>query len=257
MRIFHKLLHEALRDEASELLQNSQSIPGFSHRKLGSVDGYPILLLTPNEHKTRPNILIASGFHGDEQAGPYGLLHFMRHHRVNANVSFLPLVNPTGMNKKQRNNSKNENPNRGFDGTQELSEEGKILLKHDKLLRKLASDGFLSLHEDPDKTTFYLYTYERRKSPGDFSETLRACGSKWLNDTSMGVLKNQESSSTKVLETGLVFNEKDSSYESYLFQNGVPYAACTETPGQIDFDKRVLINSDLVKTFIEFVATRS
>lgn len=265
MRIFERLLTEALTPNPNELLRDVQQLQHLSQQVLGEVDTYPILLLTPKERKPRPNILIAAGFHGDEPAGPYGLLQFLQRHNVNINVSFLPLVNPTGLEKHHRNNRHGQNPNRGFDDTRPLSKEGEVLMLHADMLKMLSVDGFLSLHEDRDKKTFHLYTYERAERPGSFTETLRHRGVQWCEGASTkGELDWQEAGALHgeteaeaIPETGLVFNEQDSSFESYLFRSGSAVAACTETGGKLDFNRRVEANADLAKTFIEYIYSAS
>lgn len=63
-------------------------------------------------------MLISAGFHGEEAAGPWGMLHFLSELQQDIferiNLSLLPLVNPTGFAKGHRFNKFGENPNRGF-----------------------------------------------------------------------------------------------------------------------------------------------
>ena len=264
---FQRLLEEALAHHhtTDEVLSRLKSIKGYARRTLGTIAGKPILLLTPQDKKPGPNLLIASGFHGNEQAGPFGILHFLENHIININLSFLPLVNPVGFDKNSRDGQAGHNPNRGFDGDRQVSSEGAILLQHDKLLKSLARDGFISLHEDPDKKTFHIFTYERLNKPSAFSESMRTCCVEY-HDTSTGMLnttvgaldseeegqlKHHQKVSDVVEEPGLVFNDLDGSYESYMFRSGVRFAACTETGGRIDFNLRVRANSEIIKRFVE------
>ena len=267
MHQFYQLLEKALSSHHTidEVLSGLKLIKGYDQQTLGMVARKPILLLTPQDKKPGPNLLIASGFHGNEQAGPFGILHFLKNHVVNINLSFLPLVNPIGFSKNSRDGEAGHNPNRGFDGSRPVSVEGRILLQHDKLLKSLASDGFISLHEDPDKKTFHIFTYEHSDKPSAFSEGMRTCCT-GFHDTSTGMLnttvgaldseeegqlKHHQKVSDVVEEPGLVFNDLDGSYESYMFQSGIPFAACTETGGRIDFDLRVQANTEIIKRFIE------
>lgn len=264
---FQRLLEEALSGHrtSDEIYTGLKSIKGYRQQSLGKVLDKPILLLTPQEKKQRPNLLVASGFHGNEQAGPFGILYFLQHHLVNINLSFLPLVNPIGFDRNSREGHAGHNPNRGFDGSRRLSDEGAILMQHDKLLRGLASDGFISLHEDPDKKTFHIFTYEQSDKPSRLSESMRTCCTEY-HDTSTGMLnttvgaldseeegqlKHHQKVSDVVEEPGLVFNDIDGSYESHMHQAGIPFAACTETGGRVDFDMRVQANSEVIKRFVE------
>lgn len=267
MYTFYKLLEEVLAGHrtTSQILAGLKSVRGYTQQTLGTVDGKPIILLTQKEKKPRPNLLIVSGFHGNEQAGPFGVLQFLNNYTTNINLSFIPLVNPVGFDKNSRDGRAGHNPNRGFDGSRPVSDEGKILLQHDKLLKSLASDGFISLHEDLDKKTFHIFTYEHSDKPSQFSESMRTCCSEYhdtstgmldttvgaLNDEEKGQLKHHQKIGDVVEEPGLVFNDIDGSYESYMHQSGIPFAATTETGGRIDFDMRVKANVEIIKRFVE------
>ncbi len=68
---------------------------------LGSIGDEPLLLLRPGTGAPgTPRLLVASGFHGEEPAGPWGVLEFLDSapqgllSRVQLLV--LPLVNVTG-----------------------------------------------------------------------------------------------------------------------------------------------------------------
>ena len=85
---------------------------------LGEVGGYSIPLVTARRPVRGPRLLVAAGFHGEEPGGPWGVIRFLD--RVSAkflsqvNLSFLPLVNPTGFCRGRRENDWGEDPNRGF-----------------------------------------------------------------------------------------------------------------------------------------------
>jgi hypothetical protein len=66
-----------------------------------------------------------------------------------------------------------------------------------------------------------------------------------------GQLKHHQKVADVVEKPGLVFNDRDGSYEAYMHQNGVPFAACTETGGRAKFDLRVRSNSEIIKRFVE------
>ena len=228
---------------------------GFKIHRLGQIGNYP-LILTTRPVAGKPKILLAAGFHGEEPAGCYGVLKFLQE-SLNLNsvsLSILPMVNPTGIRIGKRENKWGENVNRGFHLTKKtpLSKEGKLLIKHTKMLELLAQDGFVSLHEDDRKDNFFLYTFERGNKPGVFSYTLR----KALDS----VFKQREDGlegEGGILDDGIVFNECDGTYEDYLFHKGIPYTACTETPGTKKFSDRVEANRRVIEHFIWFVNSGS
>jgi hypothetical protein len=226
----------------------------FSPQKLGEIKGNPIFLLTPITLNKGPNLLIAAGFHGDEPAGCWGVLRFLeavpQSFAYNANLSFLPLVNPTGFRSCKRTNDWGEDPNRGFCHTNavesELSREGLILMNHLDLLKSLARDGFLSLHEDVELKQFYIYTFENTDTPGPFSETLRAEEAKFFEPYPDGILDGGQ------VRNGVIFRHCDGSLEDFLFHEGVNRTACTETPGLSDINRRVEANMHIITAIVTF-----
>ncbi|WP_227653453.1 hypothetical protein [Klebsiella pneumoniae] len=117
-------------------------------------EGNISLYQSVNQGADVPHILIAAGFHGEEPAGCWGMLDFLREGSPelfdNVAVSFLPLVNLSGLSAGCRLNSTGQNPNRGFTNGAEVepSVEGKVLLNYEALLKNAARHGVLCCHED-------------------------------------------------------------------------------------------------------------
>ena len=221
---------------------------------LGDLAGNPLILLEPQQHNVGPSVLIAAGFHGDEPGGCWGLLRFLedglRDFVKSANISFLPLVNPTGFRKDRRTNDWNEDPNRGFchssSSQAQPSREGALLVDHLSRLKPLAADGFLSLHEDLEFDRFYIYTFGTNSDPGPFSEALRSEESKVFEAYPDGPLEGS------VVRNGIIHNFHDGSFEDRLFHEGVKNTACTETPGPSDISIRVEVNARLSYAFVRY-----
>lgn len=244
----------------NDLIQLTKRIYSLSAEKslsvenLGDIGGYPLLFLTPSKLNDGPKVLIAAGFHGDEPAGCWGIIHFLENAPTilgnTLNVSFLPLVNPTGFRLNKRTNTWDEDPNRGFYHTDstaiKLSREGHILLSHFSKLKSLGKHGFLSLHEDVDLQQFYLYTFEATNAPTAFSEILRDEERKFFSVYPDGTLEGG------ILRDGIIFRQCDGSFEDLMFHQGIPRTACTETPGKIDINVRIAANSSLISAFVEF-----
>ncbi|MEV9488527.1 hypothetical protein AB0197_26280 [Klebsiella pneumoniae] len=142
-------------------------------------DGEISLYQSVNQGADVPHVLIAAGFHGEEPAGCWGMLDFLREGSPelfdNVAVSFLPLVNLSGLRTGSRLNSLGQNPNRGFTKGAEVepSIEGKVLLNYETLLKNAASHGVLCCHEDILRHKAYLYTFEHATRLGHFSVALR------------------------------------------------------------------------------------
>jgi len=226
----------------------------FFVNELGIVGDDPIFLLRRDNLMERPNLLITAGFHGEEPAGCWGILLFLETASQdllqNVNLSFIPLVNPTGFKKGNRYNDWGENPNSGFchtlSGKPETSLEGNILLKHIETLKQLAQDGLISLHEDSDQDKFYLYTFEMSDAPGKFSEFLLQAGLQFFELCTDEMIEGSKANN------GIIFQSCDGSFEDFLFHEGIHRTATTETPGLSDIRKRVEANANIINVFAKF-----
>lgn len=238
-------------------LTGTSSRLGYRSNALGNISGDPIILLTRDNLNPGPNLLIAAGFHGDEPGGPWGILRFLEalHQALNVcNVSFLPLVNPSGFRRRTRRNELDQDPNRGFchapSGKAETSTEGQILLDHLPRLKQLAGDGFLSLHEDPELQQFYVYVMEHGSMARTLALALTTTEERFFRPHPDGPLEGG------IAKGGAIFDLHDGSFEDMLFHEGIPAIACTETPGQADVNVRVEAHSDLIGAFIDFAVSQ-
>jgi predicted deacylase len=229
---------------------------GLIIEALGVVGDEPIWLIRAGSSHARRRLLIAAGFHGEEPAGCWGLVGYLESIRewgeVGVDLSLLPLVNPTGIRAGRRENDWGENPNRGFchtpSGEPAPSREGRILLDASPRLLPLARDGFLTLHEDVDLASFYIYTFETGTTPGPFTQALVAVESRFFAPVPDGPLEGA------VVNGGVILNHCDGSFEDFVFHTGVPRTACTETPGALDFSTRVEANAAITDAFVRFHA---
>jgi hypothetical protein len=220
---------------------------------LGQAGEFPILLLEASRPVAAASVLVAAGFHGEEPAGCWGIVRFLQtapawlFERVN--ISFLPLVNPTGFRLGKRRNDWDENANQGFCPSSllpEPSREGVILLNHLVRLKALAKDGFLSLHEDVQMDKFFLYTFEPSDAPGPFSQILYQAESQFFEQQPDGMVEDS------MVKDGLVFRHCDGTFEDLLFHEGIPRTACTETPGRLDINLRITANTAIITAFVEY-----
>lgn len=233
---------------------------GFKELPLGKIDEYPLLFLTRQISPSLPKILVSAGFHGEEPGGVFGVLKFLEESPDNVlnlvNLSILPTVNPTGIAKSKRRNDDEESTNGGFVhkgpvGGEVLSENGKILKTHAKIIEPLAKDGFVSLHEDISlKDVFYLYSFEHSDKPGKFSYAIRNALA-----TVFKQFEDGEHEDYGKLVDGIVFRKHDGTYEDYLFHQGIQ-TACTETPGKSPMKLRAEANKRIIETLIKFVSNQ-
>jgi hypothetical protein len=222
---------------------------------LGTVGPYPLLLLEPRHPGPGPSLLFAAGFHGEEAAGCWGCLRFLESGPPGlfeqANLAFLPLVNPTGFSLGRRRNDWDENPNLGFCPASQNyqarpSREGALLLTHLPRLMRLARDGFVSLHEDADRDKFYLFTFERTPEPGPFTRALYQAERRFFEPQPDGVLEDY------VVKDGLIYRACDGTFEDRLFHEGLARTACTETPGRLDLPRRIAANRAIIQAAVEW-----
>jgi hypothetical protein len=225
---------------------------GLDYQELGMVDSYPIMLLTPQIKSAAKKILVAAGFHGNEYAGVWGLINYLQYGSRFANVSFLPLMSPIALKENRRYGKDNKISNQGFCHPEMNllpSDEGKILISHSELLLSLGRDGFISLHEAPEKEMFYVYAFEKGDRPSAIAQELLAVGAKEFGFAADGTTMQYGGTA----KDGIIFNFHDSSFEDFMFENGVPHSIVTETPTGGNLEKRIKTIARIVDTFIRLV----
>lgn len=234
-------------------------------RVLGEVGNHQIWLVRTREsaNHSLPRLLIAGGFHGEERGGPLAILQWLENFDVNAlkaDVSFIPIANPEAFDEGKRYNTKNEKSNCGFchpESGDKPSKEGVILMRHMPFLKMLAKDGFLSLHEDVGSKEFYLYTFERTDEPTKFTKDLRSELAKHFEKALDGEVihsdaTNQAKDKKVMAKDGVVFKLCDGSFEDWLFHEGVPRCAVSETPGSgIELKRRVDAGEAMINKFVQ------
>jgi succinylglutamate desuccinylase len=243
-------------------LARVNAIRPYDVETLGAVGGHDILLLKPRDSDAaKPSILAAGGFHGEEPAGPWGIVEFLETADAetlkSVNYSFLPLVNPTGFIKAQRFNVYGENPNRGFlaippEIHQDFdniypSREGEVLIKHLPELLALAKDGFVSQHEDWRMRDGFVFVNENASMPSPFART-------FLDTMARHFKPLDADGSNTGCKNGLWANDHDGSFESLLFAHGVPRISTFETPGRQPIMPRIEAQRDLTQAFADYTA---
>ncbi|MDH4258724.1 MAG: M14 family metallocarboxypeptidase [Gammaproteobacteria bacterium] len=223
---------------------------GWELVTLGTVASEPLLMLRTGAGSTNvPHLLVAGGFHGEEPAGPWGVLEYLEHAPLEqlsrVQLTVLPLVNATGFRAGTRFNAFGENPNRGYLGLpgENPSREGVVLLAHGDPLLEAARDGLLTCHEDVLLSHAYVYSCEPADAPGAFSKSLLAANAAHFPLHPDGTVDGCR------VTDGLVFNHYDGSFESWLMKLGVARAACVETPGQHPIAQRIAAQRAMIEVF--------
>lgn len=235
------------------LIEQSKRL-GIMKRILGYSETYPIYYLD-SLFFSKDKFLIASGFHGNEQSGPLGVLAFLMSEKSNLdmNYSMLPLVNPTGFIDNTRNNREDANPNRGYVKSQiertkndPISIEGIILKNNLNLFLDSATCGCISLHEDPEMEDFYLYcTMPNGGRNPELCEQLKQV----VVDFGCKITSKDVILGDKV-EDGIIYNVFDGSFEHMLVSNGVPLVITIEVPTKFgDLEARTILTRKLIERF--------
>ncbi len=232
---------------------------GFNIEVLGTLknsENDDIMLITHSAEKNDPYLLIAGGFHGDEQAPPWAILKYLMELNEkdikNINLAILPLVNPSGFRKTTRLNYMNQDPNSNYwyNNSNELpSEEGYILLKNFEKLKCFAKNGFITLHEDDVTNNFYLHTYQN-KINSSFIDILMKAGTKYMKVQSGKYIDGFPANN------GIIISERPSTFEDYLYHNGVLLTACTETPTKKNINMRIDTNLNIIREIVNYTITR-
>jgi predicted deacylase len=234
---------------------------GWEARVLGLVDGEPLHLWHAEDrpgalaHPPAQRLLVAAGFHGEEPAGPWGLLGWLQSVVADgqawpaAAVSLLPLVNRSGFAAGTRFNRWAENPNRGYGqaalvAKADPSVEGRVLQQHGALLHAASQGGALCCHEDSRAGQTYIYSFEPSEVPSRRTRAVLTAGARHFDVMPDGTVDGC------VLQNGVVFNHFDGSFESWMAEGGNRFAACVETPGQADINQRITAQADMVQAFV-------
>jgi predicted deacylase len=229
-------LDESLLKKISQVAADK----GFKEVDLGDAEGVSLRALAPKSENKGPRLLIVSGIHGDENATPFGVLYYLTHvdeHTLGkVNLTFVPLANPTGFRKGLRENMWEEKTNRNYFDESKISREGRILKSQRDLLKKACGHGMLSMHEDMDSKTCYVYT-THDKNAKRLSESMIRTNTMFFKASP---------------KYDIIWAEHDKSFEDWMEKEGVSEIIVTETPGKEDFDARVHANAMLINSFVEF-----
>jgi len=246
---------------------------GFQTAILGrTYEDYPIYLICPKVLKSNlPCVMIGTGAHGEEKAGPWGLASYVEKMPLDilnhVNLSFLPDINPTGLVHETRYNIENEvtnsvideeNPNR-FKG---LSKETKIIVQHKDLIKKLSKDLFITLHENNGLETFYLYAMcydkEHYGISNDLVTRLKEIMSKYYTCRADGAYEETQLEDAYEIKNGVVSNFHDGTLEDFIVRTMKnPISISTETPVEgTTVQQRIKTNALIVNEVVNYFASR-
>ena len=242
-------------------IQAIEGSPRLSRSLLGRVSyaqgSLPVHLLSfrPASTARRPlRVLLVSGMHGTETAGPEALLQFAAllaresSRYANVRLDIVPVANPWGWVYGYRYNGEGEDVNRDFSSrrTREAA-----LLK--SLMRRDGPfDLVMDLHES-QRNSYFIYQYlpldaglggDYVKIVGSLQRPVATAYREWIFNVQGGILRTP---SAALFWIGL---GRSMALDQYARLHGVRNSYTVETPVWDDFDTRVAVHLRTVQTFI-------
>jgi hypothetical protein len=243
-------------DDLLERIREAVDGHGYDEKVLGSLNDGDVVMFKPKEYGDRKRILIISGQHGEEPAGPWGLLKFLEDNGGmldDVAVTVIPVANVHGFVTGERNGETGAHSNwfLNKDKTfRELGREAEVLRKNWKLLGQAGMDGLLNLHEDETSDGFYIYVLGDVKS-----KLVRSMLKAGLEHFEFKKNGHYEDNDGYELEDGIVDNHLDESWDEAMVRDfDIPISVTIETPGKsVDVKKRAACGAAMTKAFVKGV----
>lgn len=198
-------------------------------------DGYPFFMLQSKSRTTKYNVVITSGFHGDEAYTIDSLIHALGDlDTALFNFYIFPVMNPWGYVHHSRMNGEKKGSNWrvGKRDTIEIA----LMFRH--LPSKI--DLLVDIHGDADQ--YEAYAYER-KLPG--KESLARLALKDVEN--YFDIVSYKRVYKEPCKEGVVTSGEEDTLEEYLFtKRGVPYSITLEIPGKSVGTNRVAGGARLI-----------
>jgi hypothetical protein len=245
---FYKQSEKDKYDQYVTELSEAASRANIVLRTLGTVKDYDLYRLTINPGKA-PTILIGATMHGDEPAGAYAVIEYLKEQRfpTKTRLIILPCMNPHGFATEERWALGGRDLNRQW-RKKELKEEAQLIydtLKGERI------DFFLSLHEDDTAKGFYIYASDKKLKKK--WEPMIEMAEKIMKINTQKTIYGQRTDEKGIILVDKENNKEarhDTSIESWVYRTHRANYLCTETPSSLPMKWRVR----LYKNFIDYVA---
>ena len=205
--------------------------------QIGVVDKHQIFKITINPEASK-TICFISGIHGDEPAGPMGILKFLEKTHVSKNkkIIIIPLVNPTGFEINTRENKDNIDINREF-FKKEKCQEAEIVIK---ALRKEKPSILVTLHEDPGLKSFYLYYTDHKKLSEELREVAKGYFKIYDKENRKPIKGETESLHGDKIHNRLIPlpHTRRGTVEDFYYDYGIPYITTETVPENLRKSRR-------------------
>jgi predicted deacylase len=239
------------------LLRNEADHCGISMEIVGSETCertciiYPIyrLIIYP---QAQQNICIIAGIHGEEIAGPFAVINFLRSsvHLQSENFRFIiyPMINPCGFDLRQRYDDDYRDLNAIYADTLSSKNYREVQAFYFDAIKFQPFEAVITLHEDIDLDKFYIYGlgHDNRDFYHELCQVARRHCPPWSNADIYGSQSD---------EHGLILSTaRDHAYDGALYAKGMTKIAYTlETPGKLAIEKRITLMVEWLKTSVQLL----
>jgi len=249
LRGFKLFVSMARPAEVTNLIRRQRSLGGDM---IAGTPRFPVYRIELNS-QAKPTLLIFSGHHGDEPAGPMGVMEYLEDNPItDVRILAFPLLNPAGYERKERKDRKGHDLNRQFYANR--GDARKILKAIEGETVRMA----LSCHEDPELKAFYLY-YNRCKG---LAQKIRDKAEDYfpINQAKKrkSLPKDRKPEPWEedycLIKDGMIGPPHINRHtiEDWLADRRVP-TIVTETPGQAELPDRVKFIKEAILTTAEYV----
>jgi predicted deacylase len=235
-------------------------------------------------HSPGPKLLIiTTGFHGDEPAGPLTMVKYLESvfayaQKRQVGLRVYPCTNPTGFVEQHRYGGDQRQTNYIFQYRLEDGEvTGEPMGKASKpvgvvpreglpeevsalaldLSKQPKPDGVLDIHQDGGikGRAFYLYAYKDKTPYLHLMERLEQAGSHRAR--SARVSEGGDVTPRSTDRDGFVMDWYDGSFTDWYRLQGVPHVVTLETAATMPLELAIQLNLEAMLEMIDLVATRS
>lgn len=182
------------------------------------------------------NVYISTGIHGDEPAGPLAALELLKGNLwpANANLWFVPCINPRGYQLNRRENEDGVDLNRDYRTLHTAEVRAHVAW----LEQRPKFDCTLSLHEDWESNGFYLYELNPSLRPS-LSETIVAAVKEVCPIDLSPLIEGREAKDGIICANPDLDKRKDWPEAFYLIHHKTPLSYTLEAPSDFPFVTRV------------------
>ena len=227
---------------------------GLVMTSYGNHDGFPIYVLRTRRPKAGlPSIYLSSGIHGDEPAGPEGILAWAQRHPEmlrRGRYTIFPCLNPWGLTMNTRTDASGVDLNRQFHDSQ---------LPAFRALHELIADQrydlALALHEDYDAQGIYIYELNSSRIP--HSPDLLAAARHILPADPRRKIDGRQLTQPGYLHRNVTRRKLPDGPEAIFLARGrVDLCFTIETPSEFSLDRRVRAQRTIIQAAVKIVLNR-